>query len=82
MLRPAAFGPKPGALGLLTPAQRGLALAIMQAERCGRGGDDLAVLSGNYDHSSADSQLSRRIGLLGQSYHLPGSKPVDEERRK
>ena len=64
---PPSVGPRAGALGLLTPAQRGLAIAIMQADRCGRGGDDLTVLSGNYQHDTdAAAQLNARIALLDQ----------------
>ena len=43
---PTMTGPRPGALSLLTPPERGLCLAIMQADRCGRGGEDLELLGG------------------------------------
>ena len=62
---PKSYGPRPGALSLLTAAQRGLTLAIIQAERCGRGGEDLEVLSGNFSaDSDAAVQLNTRINML------------------
>ena len=62
---PKQQGPKHGALGLLNPAARGLTLAIIQAERCGRGGEDLEVLSGNFNSDNdAAAQLQMRLQLL------------------
>jgi hypothetical protein len=62
---PQHTGPRPGALTLLTPPQRGLILAIMQAERGGRGGDDLNILSGNFNgDTDAAAQLNTRINML------------------
>ena len=62
---PKHHGPRPGALALLTPQQRGLALAIIQADRCGRGGEDLEVLSSNFHaDSDAAAQLNTRIAML------------------
>ena len=59
-------GPRPGALSLLTPAQRGLCLAIIQADRNGRGGEDLALLSGQFNgDTDAALQLNTRISMLG-----------------
>lgn len=72
---PVALTPRPGALSLLTPAQRGLALAIMQADRCGRGGEDLEILGGARYSKDGDhaSLLNGRISML-ESYGLPGSE--------
>ena len=62
---PSSSAPRPGALSLLTPAQRGLCLAMIQADRCGRGGDDLAVLSGKYNtESDAAKQYALHNDLL------------------
>ena len=68
---PQQHGPRPGALSLLTPAQRGLTLAIIQADRSGRGGNDLEVLSGHF-HSDSDAkaQLITRVDMLS-SWGLP-----------
>ena len=61
---------RPGALGLLTPPQRGLALAIIQADRCGRGGDDLEDLArpNRFLHTDTTpaAQLTQRVNLLAQ----------------
>ena len=61
---------RPGALGVLTPPQRGLALAIIQAERCGRGGEDLEGLAkpNRFAHNddSGRVQLSQRMSMLSQ----------------
>ena len=67
-LQPADTQVRPGALALLTPAQRGLALAIVQADRCGRGGDDLVNLARSsrfmHDDESRKAQLSHRLAML------------------
>ena len=58
---------RPGALSLLTPPEKGLVLAIIQADRCGRGGDDLEGLSKScrvHDDPNASAQLSQRLNLL------------------
>ena len=66
---PKHSGPRPGALSLLTPAQRGLTLAIIQADRCGRGGDDLKVLSSQFNaESDAALQLNTRISMAWSSF--------------
>ena len=62
-------GPRPGALLTLTPPERGLSLAIVQAERSGRGGEDLQVLTsgegGRFSHQITGSmQLSQRLAML------------------
>ena len=68
-------GPRPGALMLLTPEQRGLTLAFMQADRCGRGGDDLEILSGNFDaDSDAAAQLNTRLAMLSAWENPPAKK--------
>ena len=71
---------RPGALGLLTPPQRGLALAIIQADRCGRGGDDLEDLAkpNRFAHmdTTTSAQLSQRIGILS-----PGRRRMGLYRR-
>ena len=65
VLVPKYEGPRPGALSLLTPGQRGLTLAIIQAERCGRGGEDLQVLSGHFNaDKDPAAQLSTRMSML------------------
>ena len=62
---PKTFGPKPGALSLMTPEQRGLTLAIIQAERNGRGGEDLEILSGRFDaDTDGAAQLNMRLAML------------------
>jgi len=70
---------RPGALGLLTPPQRGLALAIIQADRCGRGGDDLEDLAkpNRFAHmdTTTSTQLSQRIGMLSHWAPANGSVP-------
>lgn len=72
---PKSLQPRPGALSLLTPAQRGLALAIMQADRCGRGGEDLEILGGARYSKDGDhaSLLNGRISML-QRFGLPRSE--------
>ena len=61
-------GPRPGGLSLLAPAERGLCLAIMQAERCGRGGEDLELLGGTKFSTDQDqaAQLKNRLSLLSK----------------
>ena len=62
---PKTHGPRPGALSLMTPEQRGLTLAIIQAERNGRGGEDLEILSGQYNaDSDGAAQLNLRLAML------------------
>ena len=64
---------KPGALALLTPPERGLVLAIIQADRSGRGGGDLEGLSKSsrypHDDPAASAQLSQRLTLLEEWQH-------------
>ena len=65
-------GPRPGALSLLTPAQRGLALAIMQADRNGRGGADLDILGSRFSHATdPTSQLTQRLKMLEKYSSAP-----------
>ena len=63
---PPMTGPRPGGLSLLAPAERGLCLAIMQADRCGRGGEDLEVLGGTKYSTDRDqaAQLKNRLSML------------------
>ena len=68
---PSQSGPRPGALLMLTPPERGLTLAIMQADRCGRGGEDLQTLisgeGGRFAHQiTGHTQLSQRLAMLSQ----------------
>ena len=77
---PTSSSPRPGALSLLTPAQRGLALAIMQADRCGRGGEDLNILGGTAygNDGTAAAQLNQRINMVNQSIR---PDPTGEQRK-
>lgn len=60
----------PASLALLTPTQRGMVLAIMQADRCGRGGEDLENLAkpSRFAHNdpTGSAQLSQRLAMLSQ----------------
>ena len=77
---PKHHGPRPGALMLLTPEQRGLTLAIIQADRCGRGGEDLEILSGNFDSDNdAAAQLNMRIAMTS-AWEKPPPKPSPKKR--
>jgi hypothetical protein len=69
----AAFGKSEGgtndqSLALLTPAQRGLVLAIIQADRNGRGGRDLEELAkpvaSAHDDVRGSIQLTQRLSIL------------------
>ena len=72
---PAFQGPRPGALSLLTPPQRGLCLAIIQADRCGRGGDDLEVLSGQFNaDTDGAAQLNTRMSMLSAWHTGPSPR--------
>ena len=75
-----------GALGLLTPPQRGLALAIIQADRCGRGGDDLQDLAKPnrfaHDDKHTSAQLSQRVNMLSQFMFTPKGTPPSAARPK
>ncbi len=78
---PKTFGPRPGALSLLTPPQRGLILAIMQAERCGRGGEDLGVLVGRFNtDTDAATQLNTRVNMCESWSAGVGSKAASPRR--
>ena len=75
-------GPRPGALSLMTPAERGLCLAIIQAERCGRGGHDLEILAGKTNtDSDAKYQLQSRLNLL-DDFANPEKKLQREKEKK
>ena len=72
---PKHTGPRPGALSLLTPAQRGLCLAIIQADRNGRGGEDLEILSGQFNADTDGAvQLNTRLAML-ENFGQPKPKP-------
>ena len=65
---------------LLTPEQRGLTLAIIQADRCGRGGEDLEILSGNFDSDNdAAAQLNMRIAMTS-AWEKPPPKSSPKKR--
>ena len=61
-------GTSDSSLGLLTPAQRGLVLAIIQADRNGRGGRDLEELAkplaSAHDDVRGSTQLTQRLSIL------------------
>ena len=74
-------GARPGALSLLTPAERGLTLAIIQADRCGRGGDDLRVLSGQFNsETDAMGQLKTRLSMVSTSFGSEANIPPPRQR--
>ena len=78
----AAFGASEGgtsesSFALLTPAQRGLVLAVIQAERNGRGGKDLEELAkptGLTNDVRVSSQLTQRLSILSDWTEKRGSE--------